>query len=97
MTAADLSSAARPRDLQVAARQRRSGEFIFVAALCAVFFFYGLNAWGFLWPDDSTYAQVAREMMERHDWVTPTLHGQPWLEKPILYYWLAMASTRSSA
>jgi 4-amino-4-deoxy-L-arabinose transferase-like glycosyltransferase len=23
------------------------------------------------------------------DWVTPTLQGQPWLEKPALYYWLA--------
>jgi 4-amino-4-deoxy-L-arabinose transferase-like glycosyltransferase len=26
-------------------------------------------------------------MLERHDWVTPTLWGKPWLEKPPLYYW----------
>jgi 4-amino-4-deoxy-L-arabinose transferase-like glycosyltransferase len=25
------------------------------------------------------------------DWVTPRLYGQPWFEKPILYYWLAAA------
>ncbi|HEV2115499.1 MAG TPA: glycosyltransferase family 39 protein, partial [Terriglobales bacterium] len=36
------------------------------------------------------YAQVAREMLERHNWVTPFLYGHPWLEKPILYYWQAM-------
>lgn len=23
------------------------------------------------------------------DWITPRLYGQPWFEKPILYYWLA--------
>lgn len=38
--------------------------------------------------DEPRYAQVAREMGERHDWVTPTLWGKPWLEKPPLYYWL---------
>lgn len=27
-------------------------------------------------------------MMQRHDWVTPTLWGKPWLEKPPLYYWM---------
>jgi len=29
-------------------------------------------------------------MLERWDWVTPTLGGAPWLEKPPLYYWQAM-------
>lgn len=29
-------------------------------------------------------------MLQRHNWVTPFLYGQPWLEKPILYYWQAM-------
>src|ERR1700756_1702871 len=29
-------------------------------------------------------------MPARHDWVTPTLGGHAWLEKPPLYYWQAM-------
>ena len=29
-------------------------------------------------------------MLERRDWITPVLGGQPWLEKPPLYYWQAM-------
>jgi len=37
--------------------------------------------------DEPRYAQVAREMMQRHDWVTPVLFGQPWLEQPPLLYW----------
>ena len=28
-------------------------------------------------------------MASSDDWVTPRLHGEPWFEKPILYYWLA--------
>lgn len=31
-------------------------------------------------------------MLERRDWVTPTLSGAPWLEKPPLYYWEAMVA-----
>ncbi len=33
-------------------------------------------------------------MLARNDFVTPILYGQPWLEKPALYYWRAMFSFR---
>ena len=42
--------------------------------------------------DEPRYAQVAREMLQRHDWITPTLYGNVWLEKPVLYYWGAIVS-----
>lgn len=29
-------------------------------------------------------------MFARHDWITPTLGGKAWLEKPPFYYWQAM-------
>jgi 4-amino-4-deoxy-L-arabinose transferase-like glycosyltransferase len=45
-----------------------------------------------LGPDEPRYAQVAREMFERGDWVTPTLGGFDWFEKPALLYWLQIAS-----
>ena len=44
--------------------------------------------------DEPRYAQVARAMLERHDWITPTLGGKAWLEKPALYYWQAMLAYR---
>lgn len=28
-------------------------------------------------------------MAQTGDWVTPRLYGQPWFEKPVLYYWAA--------
>ena len=47
-----------------------------------------------LGPDEPRYARVAVEMQRASEWVTPTLQGQPWLEKPPLYYWLAGAAYR---
>jgi 4-amino-4-deoxy-L-arabinose transferase-like glycosyltransferase len=59
---------------------------------CGFLFFYGLSSFGLIGADEPRYAQVAREMLARHDWITPTLGGVPWLEKPALYYWQAILS-----
>ena len=69
---------------------RTRTDFLLLAGFCAFLFFYGLGQFGLIGADEPRYAQVAREMLQRHDWVTPTLGGQPWLEKPPLYYWQAM-------
>jgi 4-amino-4-deoxy-L-arabinose transferase-like glycosyltransferase len=67
-------------------------EWLTLAGFCAFLFFFGLGAFGLVGADEPRYAEVAREMLRRHDWVTPCLYGQPWLEKPVLYYWQAMIS-----
>ncbi len=69
---------------------RTRTDVLLLVAFCGFLFFYGLGAFGLLGADEPRYAQVAREMLDRHDWVTPTLQGKPWLEKPPLYYWQAM-------
>ena len=73
---------------------RTRTEVLLLVAFCGFLFFYGLGAFGLLGADEPRYAQVAREMLERHDCITPTLQGKPWLEKPVLYYWQAMVSYR---
>jgi hypothetical protein len=45
-------------------------------------------------PDESRYAEIPREMLQRGDWVTPWLQGEPYLDKPPLLYWLTAASFR---
>ena len=69
---------------------RTRTDVLLIAGFCAFLFFYGIGQFGLIGADEPRYAQVAREMLERHDWVTPILGGQPWLEKPPLYYWQAM-------
>ncbi|MBI3952069.1 MAG: glycosyltransferase family 39 protein [Acidobacteria bacterium] len=62
--------------------------------LSAIFFFYRLGSFALIGPDEPRYAQVAREMLQRGDLVTPTIGNRPWLEKPALLYWLMMMSMR---
>lgn len=54
-------------------------------ALCAL----SLTKLPLIGPDEPRYARVAVEMSRAHEWVVPTLSGEPWLEKPPLFYWLA--------
>jgi 4-amino-4-deoxy-L-arabinose transferase-like glycosyltransferase len=65
-------------------------DWLLLAGFCGFLLFYGLAFFGLVGADEPRYAQVAREMLARHDWITPTLGGKPWLEKPPLYYWQAM-------
>ena len=69
---------------------RTRTDALLLAGFCAFLFFYGLGQFGLIGADEPRYAQVAREMLARHDWITPVLGGSPWLEKPPLYYWQAM-------
>src|SRR5947208_13340062 len=41
-------------------------------------------------PDEGRYAEIAREMFVRGDWVVPHLQGEPYLDKPPLLYWLVV-------
>lgn len=72
--------------------QRQSSKKIERAfAAFAIFFclFGNLGAIGLLGPDEPRYAWIARAIAASGDWVTPRLYGQPWFEKPVLYYWAA--------
>src|SRR5438105_14321585 len=45
-------------------------------------------------PDEGRYAEIPREMLVRGEWVVPYLLGEPYLDKPPLFYWLVMFSYR---
>jgi 4-amino-4-deoxy-L-arabinose transferase-like glycosyltransferase len=72
----------------------RIPDWLFLLAVCGFFVFWKLSSFGLIGADEPRYAQVAREMLQRHDWITPTLGGNAWLEKPPLYYWQAMIAYR---
>lgn len=73
--------------------QRPEDKYIWLALFVLVIFvyFFGLTI-PLVGPDEPRYAQVAREMFERGDWITPTLGGFNWFEKPALLYWLQIVS-----
>jgi 4-amino-4-deoxy-L-arabinose transferase-like glycosyltransferase len=76
--------------LQPSTLAKRGTLFLFLVVIG--FYFYGLGHFPLLGPDEPRYAQVAREMFLRRDFVTPTLGGHVWFEKPALLYWMMMAS-----
>ena len=64
------------------------------AVAILVCLFGNLGAIGLLGPDEPRYVWIARAMAETGDWITPRLYGQPWFEKPVLYYWAAAIGFR---
>jgi 4-amino-4-deoxy-L-arabinose transferase-like glycosyltransferase len=68
---------------------RRSFTALFIGIVVIICLFSGLSAVGLIGPDEPRYAWIARNMHTTGDWITPKLYGQPWFEKPILYYWSA--------
>jgi len=66
--------------------------FFFVVAVVYLVLFYKLGNLAFVGADEPRYARIAEEMNDRQDYVTPTLQGRPWLEKPPLLFWLEAGS-----
>lgn len=63
--------------------------------LTAVFgsaFFLLLGRVGLIEPDEGRYSEIPREMLERNDFITPTLNYVAYFEKPPLHYWLTALS-----
>src|SRR5882757_9877448 len=52
----------------------------------------GLFTPGLLDDVDSVCIEIAREMMQRHDYVTPYINGIRFFDKPPLLYWMAAGS-----
>lgn len=69
-------------------------QLALVLGVCYFFFFFGLGAFGLVGADEPRYSQIAREMFTRHDYIVPTLNGQPWLEKPVFLYWKMIGAYR---
>ena len=66
--------------------------YVFIFLIIIAFYLYGLGQLPLLGPDEPRYAQVAREMFLSGDFITPTLGGYTWFEKPSLLYWMIAAS-----
>jgi 4-amino-4-deoxy-L-arabinose transferase-like glycosyltransferase len=50
--------------------------------------FYALDARTLVPTDEGRYAEMAREMVASHDWITPRLNGIKYFEKPPLQNWV---------
>ncbi|MCX8116825.1 MAG: glycosyltransferase family 39 protein [Desulfobacterota bacterium] len=72
---------------------RPSGQVGLLLALCFVLFFVNLGQWDLWNPDEPRYAQVAREMVHRGDWILMHFNGERYGDKPPLFFWLIALSS----
>ena len=59
-----------------------------LAAVFGMVFFQFLGRLPLIETDEARYMEIPREMIERGDFITPTLNYVKYFEKPPLHYWL---------
>ena len=62
-----------------------------VLAMAAILLFGRLGS-PLLEPEEARYAEIPRQMLAEGRFVIPVWHGEDYLHKPPLLYWLVMAS-----
>lgn len=85
------------KDLKSYGRTRNSDQLrdlLILALFCAIPFLLFLGNIPLIDPDEGRYAEIPREMLERGDFITPTLNYVKYFEKPPLLYWLNAASMK---
>jgi len=60
---------------------------------CFFLFILGIGRWDLWNPDEPRYAQVAREMVDRGDWILMHVNGNTYVDKPPLFFWLIAFSS----
>jgi 4-amino-4-deoxy-L-arabinose transferase-like glycosyltransferase len=81
----------RPNDRLTSAQDERWWVLLLLG-LGLPIFLLGLGSPALYDPHESLYAEIAREMVVRGDWLTPHLNGTRYLDKPPLFYWLIALS-----
>jgi len=70
-------------------------DLVMLAVVFGNAFFLLLGRVGLIEPDEGRYAEIPREMLEKGDFITPTLNYVKYFEKPPLHYWLTALSFKS--
>jgi 4-amino-4-deoxy-L-arabinose transferase-like glycosyltransferase len=45
-------------------------------------------------PVEPRYAEIARVMFAKGEWIVPTVNGDLYTDKPILYFWLVLLASQ---
>ncbi len=66
-----------------------AGKAVMIALLCLVWLVTGLVGHDPWKPDEAYSFGLVYSMLQSGDWLVPTLAGEPYMDKPPLFYWTA--------
>jgi 4-amino-4-deoxy-L-arabinose transferase-like glycosyltransferase len=69
----------------------------FLFLLCAAWLLTGLIGHDPWKPDEAYSFGLIYHIIQNHDWIVPTLAGEPYMDKPPLYYWTAAILAKAFA
>lgn len=82
-------------DGRVESKNEFSGYYLLIPVLMAVFLYMtGITSTDLWTPDEPRYAEVAREMIERGNYIQPHINGKPYTEKPPLFFWMVAVGAK---
>jgi 4-amino-4-deoxy-L-arabinose transferase-like glycosyltransferase len=62
--------------------------------LTLILYFTALGARDFWAPVEPRYAEITRVMFAKGEWIVPTINGEIYTDKPILYFWLVLIASK---
>jgi 4-amino-4-deoxy-L-arabinose transferase-like glycosyltransferase len=68
-------------------------QIAILVGFCIILYFPNLGRWDLWNPDEPRYAEVAREMVNRGDWILMHYNGKTYPDKPPLFFWLIAFSS----
>jgi len=68
-------------------------QIAILIGFCIILYFLNLGRWDLWSPDEPRYAQVAKEMVNRGDWILMHYNGNTYADKPPLFFWLIAFSS----
>lgn len=69
-------------------------DIVIITLIITVLFGIFLGSFPLKPPDGARYSEIPREMVTRHNYITPYLNGIKYLEKPPMFYWMQTASIK---
>ncbi len=70
------------------------GKVLLLVLLCAVLYLPGISLRDPWRPDEVRYTEVAREMEATGSFFLPRLNGEPYADKPPLFFWLTILAKK---
>ncbi|MBI2985914.1 MAG: glycosyltransferase family 39 protein [Deltaproteobacteria bacterium] len=66
----------------------------FLSLLAVLLYIPALGGRDFWAPVEPRYAEIARIMFAKGEWIIPTVNGDLYTDKPILYFWLVLLGSK---